>query len=110
MVRNYGQQEGKRVSTPMEENLKVKTPEINEDSEYRAIIGSLLYLSRGTRPDISYAVNFLSRFNGRSTKEVMAYARRVIRYLNYTKDLKLKFNSNKNSLKLFVDASFAPNL
>ena len=30
--------------------------------EYQAVIGSLIYASIGTRPDISYAVGVLSQF------------------------------------------------
>jgi hypothetical protein len=31
-------------------------------SEYRAIVGSLMYLYQWTRPDLGFAVTFLSRY------------------------------------------------
>ena len=34
-----------------------------EITRYQSIIGSLLYLMIGTRPDISYAVTHLSQFS-----------------------------------------------
>ena len=53
----------KGSNTPMRVQFEKETitgPEC--DSElYRSLIGSLLYLSRWSRPDISIAVNLLSR-------------------------------------------------
>ena len=53
----------RRYSTPMETNLKIEKAEICEsDNKYRNLIGALLYISSSTRPDISYSVNYLSRY------------------------------------------------
>ena len=47
----------KTFSTPMEVNLKLqKTENLNDNLRYRSIIGALLYVSTGTRPDISLAL------------------------------------------------------
>lgn len=46
----------------MEINLKLEKCELNENVKYRNLIGALLYISSGTRPDISFSVNYLSRF------------------------------------------------
>ena len=47
----------------MEINLKFDSAkEISNNIMYRNIIGALLYISSVTRPDISYCVNYLSRY------------------------------------------------
>jgi hypothetical protein len=51
------------------------------DVPYRGIIGSLLYSSLGTRPDIAYAVAALSRFNNNPGPKHWKYAKSILRYL-----------------------------
>lgn len=47
----------------MEVNLKLEqTNVLCNEIQYRNLIGALLYISSGTRPDISFSVNYLSRF------------------------------------------------
>ena len=47
----------------MEQNLKLEpAQEINETLKYRNLIGALLYISSGTRLDVSYSVNYFSRY------------------------------------------------
>ena len=47
----------------METNLIIEKAVINrEDIGYKNLIGALLYSSKNSRPDISYSVNYLSRF------------------------------------------------
>lgn len=54
--------------TPMEVGLRLTEPENGtDDTEFRSMIGALLYLARGTRPDIAFAVNALSQAQKCST-------------------------------------------
>lgn len=73
------------------------------------MIGALLYISTGTRADISYSVNYLSRFQNSYDETHYKYALRVLKYLYKTKDLKLTFKKNLDIEKLdcFVDADWA---
>lgn len=51
------------TTTPMEINLKLEPPEeVEENLKYRNLIGALLYIANRTRPDIFFAVNYLSRY------------------------------------------------
>jgi len=54
------------VSTPMEANKCFEKISSDKEQvnlkEYQAAIGSLIYASIGTRPDLSYAVGVLSQF------------------------------------------------
>ena len=54
--------------------------------QYRAIIGQLLWISIISRPDISYAVSFLSRFCTSGTQVHYEAAVGVVGYLMVTKD------------------------
>lgn len=53
---------------------------------YREAVSSLLYLTNATRPDISYAVNVLSRHQVNPTVNEWNMAKRVFQYLRGTRD------------------------
>jgi len=47
----------------MEQNLKLElAPSEKNNKQFRNLVGTLLYISTGTKPDISYSLNYLSRF------------------------------------------------
>jgi hypothetical protein len=60
-------QDSKPVSTPIDSNHRLKAIEIDEQSTnttaYQQIIGSLMYLVTGTRPDLAHTITHLSQFN-----------------------------------------------
>lgn len=100
----------KSYSTPMEVNLKLQnTVSLNDSIKYRNIIGALLYVSTATRPDISFSINYLSRFQNCYEETHFKYALRVLKYLYQTRDLNLVYTM-KNKCKLidcFVDSDWA---
>ena len=56
--------ECKAMATPMDSNLKLlfdDSSELVDVTQYRQIIGSLMYLTN-TRPDICFAVKTLSQY------------------------------------------------
>jgi len=68
MLHKFGMNDCKPTRTPMDPGIKLH--EIDNDSEandpslsFRELIGSLMYLAQGTRPDIAYAVSALSQWN-----------------------------------------------
>ena len=73
---------------------------------YRSLIGSLLYLT-ATRPDIVFAVNYLSRFMQNPSQFHFAAAKRVLRYLKGTLEYGIHFERS-SSLKLtgFTDSDW----
>ena len=78
-------------------------------TEYRAVIGSLQYLSL-TRPDIAYSVNKLSQFMHLPRTEHWTAAKRILRYLAGTIHKGIFFSSNNTpSLHAFTDADWAGN-
>ena len=53
----------KTIQTPMEKGLSLEPAAVCDASlPFRELLGSLLWLARGTRPDISFAVGYLSQF------------------------------------------------
>jgi hypothetical protein len=80
------------ASTPLDGNVNLYNEEC-EDKEadvkqYLRIVVSSMYASLGTRPDISYAVTTLSRFNSKPREMHMTAAKRVLGYLKRTSKLK----------------------
>ncbi|KAK9722057.1 hypothetical protein QE152_g19890 [Popillia japonica] len=61
-----------------------------------------------SRPDICYAVTYLSRFQHKPNTETWTYMKRVLRYLKGTLDQKLTYDRNisENALYGYVDADW----
>ncbi|XP_044749840.1 uncharacterized mitochondrial protein AtMg00810-like [Coccinella septempunctata] len=83
--------------------------EFNKNFSYRELIGTLLYLSNKTLPDISYAVGYGSRKMGKPTNMDVTNMKRVIRYLKGTKARGIEFHGNceENEISAFSDSDFA---
>jgi hypothetical protein len=75
--------------------------------EYQSIVGSLMYAMLGTRPDIAYSVSVVSRFCANPTETHMKAAKRIMRYLQGTLNLKLVFSGGLSHLTGFSDADWA---
>jgi len=87
------------AATPLDDKVKLDLAEEEEDGEvdpktYQAIVGSLMYIALATRPDISFAVAALSRYNLRPFARHLTAAQCVLRYLKVTKDYHLRYNSS----------------
>ena len=73
--------------TPCTATVKLDPVEMGEEftqNPYRSLVGELLYLSVCTRPDIAYAVGFLSKFLDKAGEAHWAAAIRVLAYLKGT--------------------------
>ena len=106
----YQIKDSRLYSTPIETSLKIeKSDKCEPNLKYRNLIGALLYISSGTRPDISYSVNYLSRFQNCYTETHWKYALRILKYLYLTKELSLQYKRNKNCeiIDGYVDADWA---
>ncbi|XP_070055150.1 secreted RxLR effector protein 161-like [Nicotiana tomentosiformis] len=62
---------------------------------YRGIIGSLLYLTV-SRPDIVFSVGLCARFQSNPKESHLKADKRILRYLKGTKDLVLYYPSGDN--------------
>lgn len=109
LAKRYKIENSRLPKIPMEINLKLEPANVNDDVKYRNLIGALLYISSGTRPDISFSVNYLSRFQNCYDETHFKHALRVLKYLYLTRDLKLTFckSTNADLLDCYVDSDFA---
>ena len=75
---------------------------------YRELMGSLLYISRQTRPDVVYAVNLLCQHLHQPTERMWEAAKKVLIYLNSTKHFSLRVGpTNDSGLVAFSDSTWA---
>ena len=62
-----------------------------EGIPYASAVGSLMYTQTCTRPDISFVVGILGRYQSNSGMDHWKATKKVIRYLQGTKDFMLTF-------------------
>jgi len=74
---------------------------------YRELIGLLMYIANGTRPDICYAVNMLAQVASNPGRVHWEAAKRVVRYLKGTRDKCLTWGASSEGLVGYTDASHA---
>ena len=108
----FGLSEAKGTHNPVSGNLFNQSLEEDGDANqetYRRAIGMLLYVANGTRPDISFAVSYLSQFLSAPKRKHEAAVRHLMRYLKHTRDYCLVYRKTGNQIKVFSDADFANN-
>ena len=76
-------------------------------SSYAELVGSLMYLSTCTRPDLSQAVGALARYMSAPTSQHWQAAKGVLRYLKGTSDLGITFGGPNKDLIGYCDSDFA---
>ena len=97
------------VSMPMDPNVKCDLAEDRGEKELKDItdsqevVGSLMYIALSTRPDISYSVAVLSRYNSQPFTSHMTAAKRVLQYLKSTADFRLHFTGNGIGIGIDID-------
>ena len=110
LLTKYGMTEAKSLSTPL--SLATKLTKTGEPLDtgshpYSQLIGSLMYLSVCTRPDISQAVGALARYMANPTKEHWQAATNVLRYLAGTAEYGITFGAGSPGLEAYCDADYA---
>lgn len=113
LLRKYKMENCNSIKTPLPEKLDYK--ELKSDVFYNAqcqsLLGSLMYLMICTRPDLSYAINILSRFVNKNNKAVWQHLWGILRYLRGTCELKLVYkrniSNNSEFLSGYVDSDWA---
>ncbi|KAG2960768.1 Retrovirus-related Pol polyprotein from transposon TNT 1-94 [Phytophthora cactorum] len=89
---------------PSDAATKVNTP-------FREAVGTLMHLMTATRPDIAYAVGYVSRFMENPQEEHWVTVKRIFRYLQGTKTHGICFKpGNKIDFRGYSDADWAGDL
>ena len=115
LLEKFGMKDAKPVSTPVDTSIKLTKDGIETDGVdhglYQSAVGSLLYLSLWTRPDITYAVSCVARFCANPLKEHWTAVKRIFRYLKGTQHLGLKYTNNETTeCAGYCDADWAGNI
>lgn len=110
ILKKFEMKDCKPRSSPMEIGLRLSPAKENlTENPYRELVGSLMYLVMGTRPDIAFALNYFSRFQESASDEHYGYLKGILRYIKSTVDMKLCYRryEDVNPLLGFVDADWA---
>jgi hypothetical protein len=100
-----------RVVRPKDEEMKLSD---QEQSLYRSGVGSLLYLLKHSRPDLSNSVRELSKVMDGANQAHLKALYRTIKFVKQTQHLKLKLKPWMNRdtwiMRAFCDSDFAGDL
>lgn len=99
------------VKTPIDLGYTAENDEskpFEDTTLYRSLIGALLYLAVNARPDVALSVGLLGRKVSEPNNSDWNAAKRILQYLNGTKDLKLSYGSqNEWNLVGYSDSDWA---
>lgn len=112
IIKRFNMTDAKGCSTPADVNVQL-TKNVSIEScnnfPYREAVGALLFLSSVSRPDISYAVNLVSRYVSNPGVAHVNALKRIIRYLINTKEKSIKYYCDCE-LVGYSDSDFAGDL
>jgi hypothetical protein len=111
LLEKYGMAECKPLSVPLSPAAKLSKDGEPLDTTaygYSQLIGSLMYLSVCTRPDIAQAVGALARYMASPTAAHWQAAKGVLRYIAGTPGFGITFNGL--GLAAYCDADYAGDL
>ena len=110
-LKEYGLENSNPVDTPRDCNVRMQKNDGVSNSvskeHYQSMVGSLLYLSVGTRPDISQAVGEVCKYTSNPMEVHLTAVKRIFRYLKSTQTLSLLYKNTDSTLTCYADADWA---
>lgn len=110
LLESYGMNDSKSVNTPSDSESKLSAQVEGEGEAdkkmYQAAVGSLLFLSTKTRPDLAYAVGNVARFCSNPTKAHWSAVKRIMRYIKGTQQLGLLYERKASECIGYSDADW----
>uniref|UniRef100_A0AAV1UPL8 Reverse transcriptase Ty1/copia-type domain-containing protein n=1 Tax=Peronospora matthiolae TaxID=2874970 RepID=A0AAV1UPL8_9STRA len=87
VLKRFGMSDCKAVISPthISSRLIPSTAATKIDAPFREAVGALMHLMTATRPDIAFAVSYVSRFMEKPQVEHWIAVKRILRYLQGTK-------------------------
>jgi len=112
LARHFGLEGARSVTVPLDPGVTlISHPEKEEvnSTQYRSLIGALMFIATRTRPDILYAVTAMSQFNCHPTLDHWRMLQRVLVYVYQTKQLGLCYEDSPSQpvLRFYSDSSWA---
>jgi len=113
VIQKYGQGSaaGREVPMALGTQLYAYGQQLQSGVPYAALVGSLMYLSQCTRPDLAYSAGLLARLMAQPTEEAWTAAKGVVKYLRATPDVGIVFGATADAKVLhtvgYTDADYA---
>lgn len=115
IVAEYGLTDARVSSTPSGSPDLLEPVSARDDGKpadadrYRRLIGQLMYLMRGSRPDVCFVVTRLSRYVAQPAERHWKCALQVVRYLKGTREFGTTYSGSHTGQKLegYVDSDYA---
>ena len=105
----------KPVNTPVDTAVKLmkatEEDECVDQKRYQSAVGTLLYFSTATRPDITYAVSNVPKYSAKPTKQHWTAVKQIMRYLKGTSNYGLVYSKDEQQECVsFSDADWGGDL
>jgi len=101
------------ATTALDDKVKLDLVNVTEGEadprECQAMAGSLMCIVLATRPDVSFAVAALGRYNSKPCTSHLTAARRVLRYLKAVRHYQSHYDTNDCNLTGYLDSECATN-
>ena len=116
VLKRFNMENSKKGSLPIHQGIKlsraqcpVTRDQVDKMSRvpYASAIGSIMYAMTCTRPDVSYALSMVSRYQGNPGESHWIAVKNILKYLRNTRDMFLVFGGSEElRISGYTDASF----
>lgn len=115
ILKKFNMLECKELSIPIQPKIILQSSSDNISGKYpyRELIGFLMYVMLGSRPDLSFSISYFSQFQNNFQKEHWVFLKQILRYLKSTKNFGLRYTKSIDKvcvISAFADADFANNI
>ena len=107
ILKRFGMGDCKAMVSPVDVSSRLISSGVatKTSAPFREAVGALMHLTTATRPDIAYAVSYVSRFMENPQEEHWVAVKRIFRYLQGTKTHGLCYkSSDKIDFRGYSDA------
>uniref|UniRef100_A0AAV1THG6 Reverse transcriptase Ty1/copia-type domain-containing protein n=1 Tax=Peronospora matthiolae TaxID=2874970 RepID=A0AAV1THG6_9STRA len=113
ILKRFDMDDCKAVASPVDMSSRLVSSDAatKVDDPFRKAVGALMHLTTATRPDIAFAVSYVSRFMENPQEEHWVAVKRIFRYLQGTKMHRICYKPNaKIDSRGYSDADWAGDL
>ncbi len=116
VLKKFNMESSKKALLPMSHGVKLSKTQCPSTADersrmsaipYASVVGSIMYSMICTRPDVSYALSVVSRYQADPGEIHWTTAKNILKYLRSTKDVFLVYGGEDElSVKGYMDASY----